>query len=160
MINNTSLTGRLTKDADLRYTNSGKAVASFTLAVDRQFKRDNEPTADFINCVIWNKPAEALQKYTRKGSLIGVTGRIQTRSYDGKDGQRVYVTEVVVNSIAFLESKNSNGNNGATQQPNNSRSQSHAAPQQTPQSGQQAANTSLFAGQGKTIDIDDDDLPF
>lgn len=160
MINNTSLTGRLTKDADLRYTNSGKAVASFTLAVDRQFQRDGEPTADFINCVIWNKSAEALQKYTHKGSLIGVTGRIQTRSYDGKDGQRVYVTEVVVNNFAFLESKNSNGNNSATQQPNTGRGQSHTAPQQAPQSGQQAANNSPFAGQGKTIDIDDDDLPF
>ena len=96
MINNVVLVGRLTKDPDLRYTASGSAVATFTLAVNRNFTNQNgDREADFINCVIWRKPAETMANYARKGTLLGVVGRIQTRNYDNQQGQRVYVTEVV-----------------------------------------------------------------
>ena len=92
MINNVVLVGRLTRDPDLRTTESGISVATFTLAVDRQFSNSQgEREADFINCVVWRKAAENLANFTSKGSLIGVQGRIQTRSYDNKEGQRVYV---------------------------------------------------------------------
>ncbi len=106
MINNVVLVGRLTKDPDLRYTQNGTAVASFTLAVNRSFtNQQGEREADFISCVIWRKSAEALATYAKKGTLIGVTGRIQTRSYENQQGQRVYVTEVVCDNFQLLESK-------------------------------------------------------
>lgn len=107
MINRTVLTGRLTRDPELKYTQQGTAVLSFTLAVDRQFKNNNnEREADFINCVIWRRSAENFAKFTHKGSLIGVDGRLTTRNYDNKQGQMVYVTEVNVDNFALLDSKN------------------------------------------------------
>jgi len=111
MINNVVLVGRLTKDPDLRYTSSGSAVATFTLAVNRNFTNQNgNREADFINCVIWRKPAETMANYARKGTLLGVVGRIQTRSYENQQGQRVYVTEVVCDNFQLLESRSaSNG---------------------------------------------------
>lgn len=106
MINNVVLVGRLTKDVDLRYTSSGTAVGTFALAVNRQFTNQaGEREADFINCVIWRKSAENFANFTRKGSLVGITGRIQTRNYDNQQGQRVYVTEVVADNFTLLESK-------------------------------------------------------
>ena len=106
MINNVTLVGRLTKDADLRYTSDGTATATFSLAVNRPFKSANgEREADFINCVIWRKNAENFANFTRKGSLVGITGRIQTRNYENKEGQRVYVTEVVAENFTLLEPK-------------------------------------------------------
>ena len=106
MINQVVLVGRLTKDIDLRYTASGSAVGSFTLAVNRNFTNQNgEREADFINCIIWRKPAETMANYARKGTLLGVVGRIQTRNYDNQQGQRVYMTEVVCESFQLLESK-------------------------------------------------------
>jgi single-strand DNA-binding protein len=105
MINNVVLTGRLTKDAEIKYFENGSAKAQFTLAVQRKFKSENQPEADFINCVVWNKAAEILADYTKKGSLIGVEGRIETRNYENGEGNRVYVTEVVVENFTFLESK-------------------------------------------------------
>ncbi|HGF8032027.1 TPA: single-stranded DNA-binding protein, partial [Enterococcus faecium] len=106
MINNVTLVGRLTKDPDLRYTASGTAVATFTLAVNRNFTNQNgNREADFINCVIWRKPAETMATLAKKGSLIGVVGRIKTRTYDNQQGQRVYVTEVVADNFQLLESK-------------------------------------------------------
>ena len=102
MINNVVLVGRLTKDADLRYTANGTGVATFTLAVNRNFtNQDGNRDADFINCVIWRKSAETLANYARKGTLIGVTGRIQTRNYENQQGQRVYVTEVVADNSNY-----------------------------------------------------------
>ena len=99
MINNVTLVGRLTKDPDLRYTQSGTAVGQFTLAINRNFTNaNNEREADFINCVIWRKAAESLANYATKGTLIGLTGRIQTRNYENQQGQRIYVTEVVTES--------------------------------------------------------------
>ena len=162
MINSIVLTGRLTRDVDLRYTQSGTAVGTFTLAVDRQYKRDGEPTADFINCVIWRKSAENLANFTRKGSLVGVEGHIQTRTYDNNQGQRVYVTEVVVENFALLESKNAQAAPDATNQP-------QSAPQQTGGNSYQSqpktagtepqASNDPFASNGKSVDISDD-LPF
>ena len=106
MINRVVLVGRLTKDPDLRYTTSGVPVASFTLAVNRTYSNEQgERQADFINCVVWRKPAENTANYLRKGSLAGVEGRLETRSYDGNDGKKVFVTEVVCDSIQFLEPK-------------------------------------------------------
>ncbi|QBA72909.1 single-stranded DNA-binding protein [Lacticaseibacillus paracasei] len=106
MLNSVALTGRLTRDVDLRYTQSGTAVGSFTLAVDRQFRSANgERETDFINCVIWRKSAENFANFTKKGSMVGVEGHIQTRTYDNAQGQKVYVTEVVVENFALLESR-------------------------------------------------------
>ena len=109
MINNVTLVGRITKEPELRYTPQNKAVASFTLAVNRQFKNANgEREADFINCVVWKKSAENVEKYCSKGSLVGVEGRIQTRSYDNQQGQKVYVVEVICNSVQFLDTRQKN----------------------------------------------------
>ncbi|WP_353893268.1 single-stranded DNA-binding protein [Proteinivorax hydrogeniformans] len=107
MLNRTILVGRLTKDPELRYTpNSGVAVTTFILAVDRSFtNRQGEREADFIPIVVWRKQAENCANYLKKGSLIGVDGRIQTRNYEGNDGQRRYVTEIVAENVRFLDSK-------------------------------------------------------
>lgn len=163
MINSIALTGRLTRDVDLRYTQSGTPVGTFTLAVDRQYKQDGEPTADFINCVIWRKSAENFTNFTHKGSLVGVEGHIQTRTYDNNQGQRIYVTEVVVENFALLESKNAQAAPNAQNQP-------QTAPQQTggnsyqsqPKPEQTAPQTSNgpFTSNGKSVDISDSDLPF
>ena len=106
MINNVCLVGRLTRSVDLRYTQNGTAFGSFTLAIDRTYKNQaGERETDYINCVIWRKPAVNLSNYSKKGSLIGVEGRLQSRSYDNKEGQKVYVTEVLVENFSLLESK-------------------------------------------------------
>lgn len=110
-MNTVSLIGRLTKDVDLRYTPKGNAIGRFILAVNRRVANQNgEKMADFISCQIWNKPAETLAQYTQKGTLIGINGRIQTGSYDNQQGQKVYTTDVVVESFDFLENKDKNGN--------------------------------------------------
>lgn len=106
-MNKVVLIGRLTADPDIRHTQSGKYVASYRLAVDRAFKSDGQPEADFINCVAWGKNGEFCQKYLYKGMKIAVEGRIQTRTYDDKDGKKVYVTEVIVEHHEFCESKRS-----------------------------------------------------
>lgn len=109
MINRAVLVGRLTRDVEVRKTQSGISCATFTVACDRNRKRDensNEPTADFISCVAWRQPADFLGQYAHKGSLVGVDGRIQTRNYE-KDGQRIYMTEVVADQVRLLESKSS-----------------------------------------------------
>ena len=106
MINNVVLVGRMTRDAELRMTQSNTAVASFTLAVNRPFKNQNgEREADFINCVIWRQQAENLSNWCKKGALVGITGNIQTRNYENQQGQRVYVTEVLANNFQLLESR-------------------------------------------------------
>ena len=107
MINNTTLVGRLTKNPELKYTGSGIAVLSFNLAVERNYKdASGEKQTDFINCVVWRGTAETLASFAVKGSLIGITGAIQTRSYQNNEGQTVYITEVVVNNFQMLEPKN------------------------------------------------------
>lgn len=106
-MNKVVLIGRLTKDPDLRFTpGTGRAVATFTLAVNRRFKSQGQPDADFIPVVVWGKIAENTANYVSKGRQVGVSGSIQTRSYEAKDGTRRYVTEVVADSVEFLESKN------------------------------------------------------
>ena len=154
MMNRTVLVGRLTKDPDLRYTANGTAVAQFTLAVNRTFtNQQGEREADFINIVVWKKAAENAANYLKKGSLAGVDGRIQTRNYDGQDGKRVYVTEVVADSVQFLEPKTQNtGGQGQsnTNTPNYN---------QNANTGQYGANNNTF-GQGQPIDINSEDLPF
>lgn len=108
MINKVILVGRLTKNVELNYSSNGIAVATFNLAVNRNFTNaQGTRDADFINCVVWRKQAETFAKYTHKGSLIGIEGRIQTRNYEGADGKRVYVTEVLVENFSFLDSKKS-----------------------------------------------------
>lgn len=104
-MNNVNLIGRLTKDVELKATQSGKYVSSFTLAVNRIGAKDGEQQADFINCTAWNKTAETLNNYTSKGTQIGIQGRIQTRSYEDKSGKKVYLTEVMVERLDLLEKK-------------------------------------------------------
>lgn len=105
-INKCIILGRLTKDPEVRQTQGGTAVATFTVAVDRRFKNaQGEREADFIQCVAWRQQAELLGKYFSKGHRIGIVGSIQTRNYEGNDGKRVYVTEVVVDEIDFIETR-------------------------------------------------------
>ena len=114
MINNVVLIGRLTRDAELRYTPSNIAVATFNLAVNRNFKNDSgDREADVINGVMWRQQAENFANWVKKGNLVGITGRIQTRSYDNQQGQRVYVTEVVAESFQILEKKDNAANNAS-----------------------------------------------
>ena len=106
MLNKVILIGRTTKEVELRRTSSGTAVSTFTLAVDNRFVlKDGKPSTDFISCVAWANTAETMEKYVRKGALIAVEGRIQTRNYDNKDGNKVYITEVVVENMRMLESR-------------------------------------------------------
>ena len=106
MINQVTLVGRLTRDPDLRYTPDGKAVSNITLAVNRHYKNaSGEIEADFVHCILWGKTAENTSNYCKKGSVLGVTGRIQTRNYDNHEGKRVYVTEVVAEGVRFLSTK-------------------------------------------------------
>lgn len=156
MINNVVLVGRLTKAVDLRYTSNGTAFASFTVAVERNFKNQNgEKETDFINCVMWRKPAENLANYTKKGSLIGVSGRIQTRNYENEQGQRVYVTEVLAEKFSFLEStkKDDNGvlSNGGTNTLGVNKNQNSSG---------NFANSDPFMSNGDVFDVLDSDLPF
>lgn len=151
MINRVVLTGRLTRNPDLRTTGSGISVGTFTLAVDRQYTdAQGKRGAEFISCVIWRKAAENFCKFTSKGSLVGIDGRIQTRNYNNADGQRVYVTEIVVDNFALLESKkdrlvNNSENNGANY---------------TSSSDNWDQTPDPFAEAGDTIDIDANDVPF
>lgn len=174
MINNVVLVGRLTKDLDLKYTSNGTAVATFTVAVNRQFtNQKGERDADFINCVIWRKSAESMANFTRKGALVGVEGRIQTRSYDNQQGQKVYVTEVIVESFSLLEPKSKESNKDNSTQYNNNQSSSNTRNEQTsnynygdePNSHQSPNNGTSnnydpFERTGQPIDVSDDDLPF
>lgn len=113
IINKVVLTGRLTKDPELKFTpGSGTAVISSTLAVNRRFKKEGQPEADFINIVIWGKQAESVANYQSKGSLLGIVGRLETRSYDAQDGTKRYITEVQVEEVDFLGSKKNNSSQG------------------------------------------------
>jgi single-strand DNA-binding protein len=109
-MNKVLLVGRFTKDPDIKYTNSGMTIASFTIAVDRKFKKEGSPTADFINCKAFSKTAEFVEKYFKKGMRIGIEGQIQTGSYQKEDGTKVYTTEVVCDGVEFVESKSAGSN--------------------------------------------------
>lgn len=106
MINQVILVGRLTRDPEIRYTPDGQAVANVTLAVSRNFKTAaGEIEADFVQCTLWRKTAENTANYCKKGSIVGVSGRIQSRSYENNEGRRVYVTEVLADSVKFMGGK-------------------------------------------------------
>lgn len=158
MMNSVQLIGRLTKDIDLRYTQSGTAVGSFNLAVERNFKNaDGERETDFIRCQIWRKAAENLEKFTKKGSLVGLEGKLQTRNYENNQGQRVYVTEVIIENFSLLESKKDSQNN----QMANDYSSQNATDGNYTQSNQNSSqgNFNANANDG-SINVTDDDLPF
>lgn len=156
MINNVTVVGRLTRAVDLRYTSNGTAYASFTLAVDRDFKNQNgERETDFINCVMWRKPAENLANYTKKGSLIGIEGRIQTRNYDNQQGQRVYVTEVLAERFHFLESSKTTNNDVLSNEGTNT-----LGINKNQNSSGNFANSDPFTSNGDVFNVNDDDLPF
>ena len=155
MINRVVLVGRMTKDPVLRKTGTGASVTSFTVACDRRIKTEGQPTADFINCVCWNKVADNTAQFTHKGSLVGVEGRIQTRSYDDQSGRRVYVTEVVADSVQFLEPK---GTNSAAAV--NAYTPDYDAGNQGYQSDNASPSYSSYFASSDTLDIASDDLPF
>ncbi|WP_204236770.1 single-stranded DNA-binding protein [Mammaliicoccus sciuri] len=163
MINSVTLVGRLTKDPELRTTPSGVEVGNLTLAVNRTFTNQNgERDADFINCIVFRKQAVNVNQYLSKGKLAGIVGRLQTRSYDNKDGQKVFVTEVVCDNVQFLEPKDSqNGSNsyqnGTSYQKGNNYTQNN-------QNVQQGQNKAKYDQQNNPFNngsnFNDDDLPF
>jgi len=171
MINRVVLVGRLTKDPELKYTQGGVAVTRFTLAVNRTFSnQQGEREADFINCVTWRKQAENTANFLRKGSLAGIEGRIQTSSFDGQDGKRVFMTEVVADSVQFLEPRNANsersgaaygGNAPRNEQPyyqNQQPNQQYQQPAQ--QQNYTRTDDDPFSVGSGPIEVSDDDLPF
>ena len=139
-MNKVILIGRLTKDADVKVSSTGTSIARFNLAVDRRFKKDNEQSCDFISCVAFSKTAEFLEKYGNKGTKFVVEGSIQTGSYTNKEGQKVYTTDIVVQSVEFAESKANVQNNSITSTP-----------------AQASAMPNDFI---KIDDINEDELPF
>lgn len=149
LLNRVVLVGSLTKDPQLKYTPSGVAVATFTLAVNRTFTNgEGDREADFLNCVIWRKQAENVANFLKKGSLTGVDGRLQSRSYEDNTGKRVFVTEVVADSVQFLEPKPQNNFSGNSRNTQNESSQNLQD------------NRDPFRNEGLPINIQDDDLPF
>lgn len=138
MINNVVLVGRIVREPELRYTPQNTAVATFTLAVNRHFKNaQGKREADFINCVIWRQPAENLANWAKKGTLVGITGSIQVRNYENKEGQRVYVTEVLADNFQMLESNSNKTEKGKTK-----------------------SNQDKDPFAGSPMEVSDDDLPF
>ncbi|QQZ64536.1 single-stranded DNA-binding protein (plasmid) [Paenibacillus sonchi] len=154
MLNRIILIGRLTRDPELRYTPAGVAVTQFTLAVDRNFTGQNgEREADFIPIVTWRQLAETCANYLRKGRLTAVEGRVQVRHYENNEGKRVYVTEVIADNVRFLES-------ASHQNRSNSGSNLPEEPTYSGSGRGNSNNRDPFSGEGKPIDISDDDLPF
>ncbi|WP_195540366.1 single-stranded DNA-binding protein [Eubacterium maltosivorans] len=143
-MNKVILVGRLARDPELRTTNTGKSVATFSLAVDRRFKQEGQPTADFFNIVAWGRQAEVICQYLGKGRQIALTGRLQSRSYDAQDGSKRYVTEVVLEEFDFIGSKNDGGYNQAP---------AKAAPQP-------ANDTPLDFDDDFHLMADDEEVPF
>ena len=149
-MNIVSLIGRMTKDPELRYTSKGQPVASFNLAINRPFKsNDNQQEADFIPCVVWGTKATNVEKYCSKGSLVGVNGRLQSRSYTNSHNQTVFVLEVICDSVQFLETKKNNDQ------------KSDSAPKSYVDETQHNPNQNFYQQDFETgIDIASDDLPF
>lgn len=164
-MNTVQLIGRLTRDIELKFTSSGLAVGSFNLAVNRNFtNQQGEREADFINCVVWRKTAENLANFTRKGSQVGIEGRIQTRNYENQQRQKVYVTEVVVDQFHLLDKKpddadnsqnqgNNNGFSGQNYNQGNNQGNNY-------NSGNQQNNGGFNMQDGTPVDIIESDLPF
>lgn len=159
-MNKVVLIGRLTRDPELRYTGSNTAVATFSLAVNRNFtNQQGEREADFINIVVWRKQAENVKNYLSQGSQVAIEGRIQTRSYDDNNGQKRYVTEVVADNVEFLSSKNSsNSSNGGSNSQSSDPTPYDFGPAPEPKGTNVDSNP--FADFGASIEVSDDELPF
>ena len=161
-MNKVFLIGRLTRDPELRYTGSNTPVATFSLAVNRNFtNQQGEREADFINIVVWRKQAENVKNFLTQGSQVAIDGRIQTRSYDDNNGQKRYVTEVVADNVEFLGSRNSSNNMNNS----NNHSSNNAEPTpydfgETPEPKGTDVDSNPFADFGANIEISDDELPF
>lgn len=157
-MNKAILIGRLTRDPELRTTPTGRNVCQFSVAVSRNFTNANgEREADFINCVVWDKQAENLVKYQKKGNQIAVEGRIQTRNYDDKDGKKVYVTEILASNISFLDSKGTgaSGNTSFNNLPEPPMEDTSSNNMETV-----SVEKDPFEAFGDSIEISDNDLPF
>lgn len=160
-MNKVFLIGRLTRDPELRYTGNNTAVASFALAVQRNFaNQQGERETDFFNITVWRKQAENVKNYLTQGSQVAIEGRLQTRSYDDANGQKRYVTEVVADNVEFIGSRNSSGNSN-----NMNSSASNAGPTpydfgDTPEPKGTDVDSNPFADFGSSIEISDDELPF
>ena len=158
-MNKVSLIGRLTRDPELRYTSSNLPVATFSLAVNRNFtNQSGEREADFINIVVWRKQAENVKNYLTQGSQVAIDGRLQTRTYDGEDGKKRYITEVIADNVQFLDSKGSRDNSMSSSSNNNFNDV-------TPNDfSSDMPTTSVkndpFSDFGSSIEINDDELPF
>ena len=157
-MNKVVLIGRLTRDPELRYTGNNTAVASFSIAVNRNFtNQQGEREADFINIVVWRKQAENVKNYLSQGSQVAIDGRLQTRSYEDNNGQKRYVTEVVADNVEFLGSKNSSNNNS------NGSHNDEPTPYDfgdTKEPKGTDVDSNPFADFGSSIEISDDELPF
>ena len=155
-MNKAILIGRLTRDPELRYTSSNRAVCQFTIAIDRPFtnQASGQREADFINVVAWDKTGENVGKYMSKGRLIAVEGRIQTRNYDNNEGRKVYVTEVIANNVQFLESRNATSNN------NGFDSMPEPPVERTPYDFAGGDTNSVPTNSTPTMNIDDENDPF
>ncbi len=160
-MNKALLIGRLTKDPELKITEATKReVCQFTIAVNRQYKNeDGETPADFLNCVVWDKLAENLCKYQKKGNQVAVEGRIQTRNYENNEGKKVYVTEILVNNISFLDSKKDNSNFNNLEEPPIQK-EFLAGSHKAEDFDNISMNNDPFANFREQTQINDDDLPF
>lgn len=156
-MNKVMLIGRLVKDPELKMTeNTKREVCQFTIAVNRPYTNDDgERKADFINCVVWDKLAENLSKYQKKGNQVAVEGRIQTRNYEDKDGKRVYVTEIISTNITFLDSKGTSDSVNNLEEP-----PVKAGPITREQIDSIPTENDPFAAFGDSIEVNDSDLPF
>lgn len=145
MINRVVLVGRLVRDVEIKRTTSNQAVCNFSIAVDNLYQKDanGERTTSFINCVVWNKGAEIMEKYCKKGSQIGIDGRLQSRTYDRKDGSKASVVEVICDSITLLGGKTSGGSNDFK-----------------PEEPREVVNNTTSNDSFPDFDLADDDLPF
>ena len=153
-MNRVELVGRLSRDPELRHTSSGTAVCQINVAVSRRAAQGNEPSADFINVVVWDKQAENVARYLAKGRQVAVEGRIQTRSYDNNEGKKTYVTEVVANNVEFLGS--------ASDTPRTNASEENPFDTDMPIDNIETASVDNdpFAAFGEKVEISDNDLPF
>lgn len=159
-MNKVFLIGRLTRDPELRYTGNNTAVATFSVAVNRNFtNQSGEREADFINIVVWRKQAENVKNYLSQGSQVAIDGRIQVRNYDDQNGQKRYITEVVADNVEFLGSKNSSNNSNQSQSTNNAGPTPYDFGGNETPKGTDVDNNP-FADFGASIEISDDELPF
>jgi len=159
-MNKVILIGRLTKDPELRYTASNVANCMFTIAVDRRYKTENGPTADFIPVVAWRQTAEFISKYFSKGSKIAITGSIQTRSWDDSEGKRRYVTEVIIDDAEFVDSKRQDSGYSQAPMPEEPRAQKSAAPKAEGQAQKQSTGANSSDSSAYFALDDEDGFPF